>query len=76
MKVEAYPSHQYFTFTGEHLPDTPLTIEPRQEALDELAQWLNPAAATPGKPHRSTTTRNGRENTGGGMRHRRELRGA
>lgn len=68
MKVEAYPSRQYFTFTGEHLQNTPTTIEERQEQLDDLARWLNsPAAATPRKPPSPAAAPNGRKNTGGGV---------
>ncbi|WP_145279555.1 hypothetical protein [Tautonia plasticadhaerens] len=31
--IEVYCRDRYFTVTGHHLPDTPTTIEARQEAL-------------------------------------------
>jgi hypothetical protein len=35
-KVEMYNSGRYFTFTGDHLEDTPITIEERQPELEAL----------------------------------------
>jgi primase-polymerase (primpol)-like protein len=45
-QVEAYSCGQYFTWTGDHLPGTPETIEACQEQLNELSGWLS---ATPRK---------------------------
>jgi putative DNA primase/helicase len=39
-KIELYDSGRYFCMTGHHLPGTPLTPEPRQEAITNLCQHL------------------------------------
>src|SRR6266536_2676331 len=36
--IEIYDHGRYFTFTGKHLPGTPMTIEHRQEELKALYQ--------------------------------------
>ncbi len=38
--VEMYDSARYFTMTGDHLEDTPGTIEPRQAELDGLHEKI------------------------------------
>jgi NrS-1 polymerase HBD domain len=38
--VELYDSSRYFATTGHHLPGTPKTIEPRQEAATHLYHYL------------------------------------
>lgn len=43
-KVEIYDQARYFTVTGQQVPDTPETIEPRQEQLDALITRLTPPA--------------------------------
>lgn len=42
--VEVYDRKRFFTVTGNHVPGTPTTIEPRQEALDALTVRLWPPA--------------------------------
>ena len=39
---EAYSEGRYFTMTGRHVPGTPLTIEARQQQLDEVLSRLLP----------------------------------
>jgi putative DNA primase/helicase len=52
-QVEMYNAGRYFTMTGHHLPNTPATIEARQEAIDAVhAAHLARAA-----PPRATTSR-------------------
>lgn len=47
--VEVYGARRFFTFTADHLPGTPGTIEPRQEQLDAvLARVLGPSAGRVG----------------------------
>jgi primase-polymerase (primpol)-like protein len=41
-KLEIYDRHRYFTITGQHLSDTPLAIQNRQEALDQIMADLFP----------------------------------
>jgi hypothetical protein len=36
--IEAYCAGRFFTVTGHHLPETPATVEARQEALDEFCR--------------------------------------
>jgi putative DNA primase/helicase len=49
--VEMYASGRYVTITGNHLHDTPLTIEPRQAAIDALhAEVFGPDPAMPYEP--------------------------
>jgi putative DNA primase/helicase len=38
--IEAYDSGRYFTITGKHLSGTPLSIQDRQNVLDELTAKL------------------------------------
>ncbi|HEY7063171.1 MAG TPA: AAA family ATPase [Chloroflexota bacterium] len=45
-KIELYDQSRYFTVTGDHLPGTPTTIEPRQDQLTALVQRLTLAATT------------------------------
>lgn len=42
--VEVYGEARYFTVTGEHVPGTPVNINPRQEELDALHRMLFPDA--------------------------------
>ncbi len=56
-KVEMYATTHYFTITGDHLPETPLTINNRQAVQKKLYENLA-AAYTPDKT----------ENTGVGVR--------
>jgi hypothetical protein len=73
-KVEAYNYARFFTMTGWHLPETPRTIEPRQEALTAFheavfgaAQARDTAPGTPPSPtledmtilEKARTARNG-----------------
>ncbi len=39
-KIELYDQRRYFTVTGDHLPGTPTTIEPRQADVTALYQRL------------------------------------
>lgn len=41
-KVEMYHEGRFFTVTGEHWPDSPLTVEPCQDELDALHADLFP----------------------------------
>jgi hypothetical protein len=48
--LECYDRARYFTVTGEHLPGTPTTLEPRQEIVNDLYARLGAAeqkATTP-----------------------------
>jgi len=45
---EVYDKARFFCVTGNRLPDTPATIEPRQAELDELLERMFPAPATNG----------------------------
>lgn len=54
--VEAYSSARYFTMTGEHLEDTPQTVEERTQELRELARRVF------GEP---STNGSGADHTGG-----------
>jgi hypothetical protein len=65
-QVEAYSSGQYFTWTGEHLRDTPTTIEPGQGQLDELYQWLSRPTATARKEPPRPAAENTKKSTVGG----------
>src|SRR5215217_3803277 len=46
-KIETYNTLRFFALTGHHLPDTPKTIEPRQEELNALYSWLFPEEEEP-----------------------------
>ncbi len=41
-QIEVYSEGRYFTVTGKHLPGTPITIEARQQQLDEILSSLFP----------------------------------
>lgn len=47
--LEIYSRRRYFTVTGDRLPDSPATIEPRQSALDtlEASVWRPPVVTEP-----------------------------
>jgi putative DNA primase/helicase len=49
-RVELYDERRYFTFTGEHVPGTPTSVEERQAALDALHAELFPARPKPAPP--------------------------
>jgi putative DNA primase/helicase len=52
--IEVYSEVRYFTFTGEHVEGTPVTIEANQETLDALyAEMTVGDAAQPGKKHQA-----------------------
>lgn len=38
--VEIYDKGRFLTLTGHHLEDTPISIEPRQEAASQFYQWI------------------------------------
>jgi len=40
-RVETYDTGRYFTFTGNHLPGTPETINPNQAAVDSFYARIN-----------------------------------
>jgi len=52
-EVEIYDRERYFTYTGEHLPGTPLEVEARQDELTALVARLEAARET-GKPAKSS----------------------
>lgn len=56
---ELYDRERYFTLTGQHLPDTPATVEARQAELTALHTRLSPPKqlATAGPPFRPDDTR-------------------
>lgn len=43
--VEIYSGGRYFTLTGNHFPNTPKTVEPRQEELEQVYNMLFPGEA-------------------------------
>ena len=43
--VEIYADRRYFTLTGNHLPNTPRTVETRHAELDHIYKKLFPGAA-------------------------------
>ena len=47
-EIEVYDRARYFTFTGEHLPGTPSTVEERQEQLETFyAEYFGEDEPTP-----------------------------
>ena len=48
--IEVYSQGRYFTFTGDHVPGTPVDVNPRQEELDALHLRLFPEPETPPAP--------------------------
>lgn len=46
-KVEMYDRLRFFTVTGDHIPDTPTTIEPRQAELEQLHAEIFPNKPKP-----------------------------
>jgi hypothetical protein len=48
-KVELFSQWKYVTITGQHLADTPMTIEVRQQQLDELCRRLRIEPDTPAR---------------------------
>src|ERR1041384_1924566 len=39
-KIEMYDNGRFFTLTGEHVPNTPLLIENRQQQIEMLYAWV------------------------------------
>jgi putative DNA primase/helicase len=57
-ELELYDTGRFFALTGDHLPDTPLAVEDRQQEVAELhAQFFSPkpAPAGPQPPARTLT---------------------
>jgi primase-polymerase (primpol)-like protein len=50
--VELYGQDRFTTITTDHLPDTPVTIEHRQEALEALYKRFAPLSVTEHSEHR------------------------
>src|SRR5262249_55730847 len=50
LTIDGTPGGRYLTITGHRLPDTPATIEPRQEQIDALyRKRIDPSQPTNGK---------------------------
>ena len=53
--IEFYDAERYLTLTGNHLPDTPLSIEDRHATLQLVHAEHFPSAKSNDKPSRKTT---------------------